>query len=35
LAQGETLMVDIIRLLAHGEESLEELGNTFLWRTGG
>jgi hypothetical protein len=35
LAQGETLMADITRLLAHGEESLEELGNTFLWRTGG
>jgi hypothetical protein len=28
-------MADIIRLLAHGEESLEELGNTFLWRMGG
>jgi hypothetical protein len=28
-------MADIIRLLAHGEESLEELGNTFLRRTGG
>jgi hypothetical protein len=35
LAQGETLMADIISLLAHGEKRFEELGNTFLWRTGG
>jgi hypothetical protein len=35
LAEGETLMADIIGLLAHGEKIFEELGNTFLRRTGG